>query len=76
MTGRTESLPREVVQEFRISSGDQLLVDFVRIPRLETLIGCLKGRMSAEEFSKLSNEGEDLGRRSGRQLRGELFVGG
>lgn len=76
MTGRTESLPREVVQEFRISSGDQLLVDFVRIPRLETLIGCLKERMSAEEFSKLSNEGEDLGGRSGRQLRGELFVGG
>ncbi len=55
------SLPREVVREFGISLGDQLLVHFERIPRMETLIGRLKGRLSASEFTKLSNEGEDLG---------------
>jgi hypothetical protein len=37
------------------------MVHIDRIAPLTSLAGVLKGRITADEFTRLSNEGEDLG---------------
>jgi antitoxin component of MazEF toxin-antitoxin module len=54
-------LPHEIVRELGLAPGDELQVSLERVPSLGTLAGVLKGRISAAEFTRLSNEGEDLG---------------
>ena len=53
--------PREMVKELGISAGDQVRVQIQPVPRLLSLAGRLKGKLTADEFTALSNEGEDLG---------------
>ncbi len=55
------SLPHELVRSLKLSPGDEVLVQLERLPRPETLTGILKGRITVREFTRLSNEGEDLG---------------
>ena len=54
-------LPHRLVQELGLKQGDEVIVRIEKIPRLLDFAGALKGRLSADEFTKLSNEGEDLG---------------
>ena len=54
-------LPHRLVQELGLKQGDEVIVRIERIPRLLDFAGALKGRLSADDFTKLSNEGEDLG---------------
>ena len=54
-------LPHRLVQEMGLKQGDEVIVRIERIPRLLDFAGALKGRLSADDFTKLSNEGEDLG---------------
>ena len=54
-------LPHRLVQELGLKQGDEVIVRVERIPRLLDFAGALKGRLSADDFTKLSNEGEDLG---------------
>ncbi|MFZ1024226.1 MAG: hypothetical protein WAN87_08830 [Thermoplasmata archaeon] len=53
-------LPREIVRDLALAPGDELLVRFERVPRLLSLAGKLKGRLTAQEFTRLSNEGEEV----------------
>jgi antitoxin component of MazEF toxin-antitoxin module len=53
-------IPREIVRELRLAPGDELMVQLERIPKFVELAGRLKGRMTADEFNRLSNEGEEL----------------
>ena len=54
-------IPHALVRALSLSPGDELLVHLERVPRLEALAGRLKGRLTADEFTRLSNEGEELG---------------
>ncbi len=54
-------IPHEIVREFRLVVGDDVMVTIRPIPRIESLAGRLKGRLTADEFTRMSNEGEDLG---------------
>jgi antitoxin component of MazEF toxin-antitoxin module len=54
-------IPRQVVEDFRLRVGDELLVRLEPIRRLQSLAGTLKGTITADEFTQLSNEYEDLG---------------
>ncbi len=54
------SLPREIVRDLALSPGDEMLVELERVPALLTLAGKLKGRLTAEEFTRMSNEGEEV----------------
>jgi antitoxin component of MazEF toxin-antitoxin module len=54
-------LPREVVREYDLRIGDTLIVRIEKVPSFLSLAGKLKGRLTADEFTQLSNEGEDLG---------------
>jgi antitoxin component of MazEF toxin-antitoxin module len=53
-------IPHEIVHDLGLSPGDELLVQLERVPRLMSLAGRLKGRITADEFTRLSNEGEEL----------------
>jgi antitoxin component of MazEF toxin-antitoxin module len=54
-------IPHEIVRDLKLAPGDELLVQWKRIPKFVTMAGRLKGRLSADEFTRLSNEGEELG---------------
>jgi len=54
-------LPRALVRSLGIAEGDQLNVELERVPDLLGMIGSLKGRITGDESTQLSNEGEDLG---------------
>jgi len=54
-------IPHEIVRELKLAPGDELLVQMERVPKFLTMAGRLKGRMGADEFTRLSNEGEELG---------------
>jgi len=54
-------IPYAIVREMGLSAGDELIVHLERVPHLEALAGRLKGRITADDFTKLSNEGEELG---------------
>ena len=55
------ALPRGLVRELGVAPGDQVLATVQRIPRLASLSGRMRGRLTPEEFTRMSNEGEDLG---------------
>jgi len=55
------ALPHELVRELGLAPGDIVVVELQPVPRLAALAGVLKGRITADEFTRLSNEGEDLG---------------
>jgi hypothetical protein len=54
-------IPRDLVRDLGLAPGDELMVQLERIAPLTSLAGVLKGRITADEFTRLSNEGEDLG---------------
>ncbi|MGC2290116.1 MAG: AbrB/MazE/SpoVT family DNA-binding domain-containing protein [Thermoplasmata archaeon] len=54
-------LPRALVRSLGVAEGDLVNVELERVPDLLRLIGSLKGRITGDEFTQLSNEGEDLG---------------
>jgi antitoxin component of MazEF toxin-antitoxin module len=54
-------LPRALVRSLGVVEGDVLNVELERVPDLLRLAGTLKGRITADEFTRLSNEGEDVG---------------
>ena len=54
-------LPRELVRRLGMRAGDVLEVELQPLPDLLRLAGSLKGRLTADEFTRLSNEGEELG---------------
>jgi antitoxin component of MazEF toxin-antitoxin module len=54
-------IPHELVRELGLAVGDEVLVQIDRVPQLMELAGSLKGKITADEFTKLSNEGEELG---------------
>lgn len=53
-------IPHKLVNEMDLSPGDELLVELERAPRLLSLAGSLRGKITAKEFTRLSNEGEEL----------------
>jgi antitoxin component of MazEF toxin-antitoxin module len=53
-------LPRALVKNLGVAEGDLLNVELERVPDLLQLAGSLKGRITADEFTRLSNEGEDV----------------
>jgi antitoxin component of MazEF toxin-antitoxin module len=53
-------IPREIVRDLSLSAGDELLVQLERVPGVLSLAGRLKGRLTAREFTRLSNEGEEV----------------
>ncbi len=55
------ALPHELVHDLALAPGDEVLVQLERIPGLLAMAGRLKGRITAKEFTRLSNEGEELG---------------
>lgn len=54
-------IPHALVRELGLSPGDELFVYLERVPPVQALQGRLKGRITADEFTALSNEGEELG---------------
>lgn len=54
-------LPRALVRSLGLAEGDVLNVELERVPELLQLLGSLKGKITGDEFTRLSNEGEDLG---------------
>jgi antitoxin component of MazEF toxin-antitoxin module len=53
-------MPRELVHDLDLAPGNEVLVTIERIPSYLSLAGRLKGRISADEFTALSNAGEEL----------------
>jgi len=53
-------IPHAIVRELGLAVGDEVLVEIERVPQLLGLAGSLKGKITADEFTKLSNEGEEL----------------
>jgi hypothetical protein len=53
-------IPHELVHDLGLTPGDEVLVKIERIPAYHALGGKLKGRLTADEFTRLSNEGEEL----------------
>lgn len=53
-------LPRTLARELRLREGDHVEMEVRKIPSFLELFGRLKGVLTAEEFTRLSNEGEDL----------------
>jgi len=53
-------IPHAIVRELGLAPGDEVLVEIERVPQLLALAGSLKGKITADEFTKLSNEGEEL----------------
>jgi antitoxin component of MazEF toxin-antitoxin module len=54
-------IPRDIVREMGLTPGDELMVELVRIAPLTSFADVLKDRITADEFTRLSNEREDLG---------------
>jgi hypothetical protein len=53
-------IPHSMVRELGLAPGDEVLVEIERVPPFLALAGSLKGKITADEFTKLSNEGEEL----------------
>ena len=53
------ALPRELARDLGLIPGDEVMVELEKVPRLASLAGRLAGRLTALEFTRLSNEGED-----------------
>lgn len=61
-TGRSLglSLPRALVEKMDLSPGDEVRVELVKLPAYLALAGRLRGKITADTFTRLSNEGEHL----------------
>ena len=44
-----------------VKEGDEVTVQIERVTDVIKLAGSLKGRITADQFTRQSNEGEDLG---------------
>ena len=53
-------LPKELVRELRLREGDQVELEVRKVPPLLELFGALRGVLTADEATAMSNEGEDL----------------
>jgi antitoxin component of MazEF toxin-antitoxin module len=53
-------IPRELVHDLNLAPGDEVIVKIERIPSYRSIGGSLKGKITADEFTSLSNEGEEL----------------
>lgn len=53
-------IPHEIVRDLGLVPGDEVMVQLERIPKFISMAGRLRGRMTADEFTRLSNEGEEL----------------
>ena len=53
-------IPRQLVHDLELAPGDEVIVKIERIPSFASLAGRLKGRITADEFTALSNEGEEI----------------
>ena len=53
-------LPQALLLELGLTPGDEVLVEIERLPNFLELAGTLIGKITADEFTKLSNEGEVL----------------
>jgi len=53
-------IPHAIVRQLGLVAGDEVLVEIERLPQFLALAGSLKGKITAEEFTKLSNEGEEV----------------
>lgn len=62
-------IPHETVHDLKLVPGDELMVQLERLPKFLTMAGRLKGRMTPDEFTRLSNKGEELDRPIRRWLR-------
>jgi hypothetical protein len=54
-------LPRALVRSLGVVAGDVFNVEIERLPDLIRMIGGLKGDITGDESTKLSNDGEDPG---------------
>lgn len=54
-------IPHEMVRDLKLVPGDELMVQLERIPKFIEMAGRLRGRLTPDEFTRLSNEGEELG---------------
>ena len=54
-------LPSELAKSMKLREGDKVLATIEKVPDIMDFAGKLKGIMTADEFTRLSNEGEDLG---------------
>jgi antitoxin component of MazEF toxin-antitoxin module len=54
------SIPRELVHDLELAPGDEVLVTIERIPSYRTLAARLRGKIAADEFTVLSNQGEKV----------------
>jgi antitoxin component of MazEF toxin-antitoxin module len=54
-------IPSELARDMKLRVGDNVLATMEKIPDIIEFAGKLRGIMTADEFTRLSNEGEDLG---------------
>ena len=54
-------LTSRLARSLDLREGDAVKAELEKLPSIMELCGKLKGRMTADEFTRLSNEGEDLG---------------
>jgi antitoxin component of MazEF toxin-antitoxin module len=54
------SIPRELVHDLELAPGDEVLVTIERIPSYRSLAARLRGKITADEFTALSNQGEKV----------------
>jgi antitoxin component of MazEF toxin-antitoxin module len=55
------TLTSRLARSLDLREGDTVKADIEKLPSIMELAGKLKGRITADEFTRLSNEGEDLG---------------
>ena len=55
------TLTSRMAGKLDIREGDKVLATIEKLPAIMDMAGKLKGRLTADEFTRLSNEGEDLG---------------
>ena len=53
-------IPRQIEREPGLSARDELVIRIERNPPWQSLDGKLKGRLTTDEFTQMSNEGEEL----------------
>jgi antitoxin component of MazEF toxin-antitoxin module len=55
------ALPKDVVRQFGLREGDRVDARLEKIPAIAESFGFLKGKVTAKELHRLSNEGEEVG---------------
>jgi antitoxin component of MazEF toxin-antitoxin module len=54
-------IPPGIVREMGLPAGDEVFVRLERVPQWMALAGSRNGKITAAEFTRLSNKGEALG---------------